>query len=90
MSIDITKACNQTSDVERGKISFKEKMSDLMAGLEFVYTFLDDLLNISISTFGDHLYCKNDSTDIKLYTNKFTKNEENKKRKTGKKHLKKN
>ena len=35
---------------------FQEKMSDLMAGLEFVRTYLDDLLIISNSTFEDHLY----------------------------------
>ena len=56
MSIAIFKVCNQTSDAERGKISFKEKLSNLMTGLEFVYTFLDDSLVISISTFEDHLY----------------------------------
>ena len=35
---------------------FQEKMSDLMAGLEFVRTYLDDLLIISNSTFEDHLH----------------------------------
>ncbi len=36
---------------------FQEKMSDLMAGLEFVLlTYLDDLLIISKSTFEDHLF----------------------------------
>ena len=35
---------------------FQEKMSDLMAGLEFVLTYLDDLLIISNSTFEDHLH----------------------------------
>ena len=35
---------------------FQEKMSDLMAGLEFVHTYLDDLLIISNSTFEDHLH----------------------------------
>ena len=34
---------------------FQEKMSDLMAGLEFVPTYLDDLLIIGNSTFEDHL-----------------------------------
>ena len=34
---------------------FQEKTSDLMAGLEFVRTYLDDLLIISNSTFEDHL-----------------------------------
>ena len=32
-----------------------KKMSDLMTGLEFVRTYLDDLLIISNSTFEDHL-----------------------------------
>ena len=35
---------------------FQEKMSDLMAGLEFVHTYLDDLLIISNSRFEDHLH----------------------------------
>ena len=35
---------------------FQEKMSDLMAGLEFVRTYLDDLLIISNFTFEDHLH----------------------------------
>ena len=35
---------------------FQEKLSNLMAGLEFVRTFLDDLLIISNLTFEDHLY----------------------------------
>ena len=34
---------------------FQEKMSILMDGLEFVRTYLDDLLVISNSTFEDHL-----------------------------------
>ena len=34
---------------------FQEKRSNLMAGLEFVNTYLDDLLIISNSTFQDHL-----------------------------------
>ena len=34
---------------------FQEKMSNLMTGLEFVHTYLDDLMIISNSTFGDHL-----------------------------------
>ena len=34
---------------------FQEKMSDLMSGLEFVRTYLDDLLIISNSSFEDHL-----------------------------------
>ena len=34
---------------------FQEKMSILMDGLEFVRTYLDDLLIISNSTFEDHL-----------------------------------
>ena len=33
----------------------QEKMSDLMEGLEFVRTYLDDLLIISNSTFKEHL-----------------------------------
>ena len=35
---------------------FQEKMPNLMAGLEFVPTHLDDLLIISDSTFEDHLH----------------------------------
>ena len=35
---------------------FQEKMSDLMEGLEFVRTYLDDLLIISNSTFEEHLH----------------------------------
>ena len=35
---------------------FQEKMSILMDGLEFVRTYLDDLLVISNSTFEDHLH----------------------------------
>ena len=34
---------------------FQEKMSDLMAPLEFVRTYLDDVLTITSSTFSDHL-----------------------------------
>ena len=34
---------------------FEEKMSDLMAPLEFVRTYLDDVLAITSSTFSDHL-----------------------------------
>ncbi len=33
----------------------REKMSDLMTGLEFLLTYLDDLLIISNSTFEDNL-----------------------------------
>ena len=34
---------------------FQEKMSDLMAPLEFVRTYLDYVLTITSSTFSDHL-----------------------------------
>ena len=34
---------------------FQEKMSELMQGLEFVRTNIDDLLCITTSTFQDHL-----------------------------------
>ena len=34
---------------------FQEKMSKLMEGLEFVRTYLDDLLIISNGSFDDHL-----------------------------------
>jgi hypothetical protein len=34
---------------------FQEKMSDLMQHLNFVRTYLDDLLVVSCSTFEDHL-----------------------------------
>ena len=34
---------------------FQEKMSDLMAGLEFVRTYIDDLLVITKGDFSDHL-----------------------------------
>jgi len=34
---------------------FQAKMSSLMAGLEFVRTYLDDVLIVSSSTFNDHL-----------------------------------
>ena len=34
---------------------FQEKMSDLMAGLEFVRAYLDDLLVVSKGSFEDHL-----------------------------------
>ena len=34
---------------------FQEKMSDLMRALEFVRTYLDDLLVITKGTFDDHL-----------------------------------
>ena len=34
---------------------FQEKMSELMQGLEFVRTYIDDLLCITTSTFQDHL-----------------------------------
>ena len=34
---------------------FQKKMSDLMAPLEFVRTYLDDVLPITSSTFSDHL-----------------------------------
>ena len=34
---------------------FQEKMSDLMSGLEFVRTYIDDLLCITNSTYEDHL-----------------------------------
>ena len=38
-----------------GRQAFQEKMSVLMADLEFVRTYLDDVLCISKSTFDDHL-----------------------------------
>ena len=34
---------------------FQEKMSELMEGLEFVCTYLDDLQIISNGSFDDHL-----------------------------------
>ena len=34
---------------------FQEKVSTLMAGLEFVHTYLDDIFTITNSTFLDHL-----------------------------------
>jgi hypothetical protein len=34
---------------------FQEKMSDLMQHLNFVRTYLDDLIVISCGTFEDHL-----------------------------------
>ena len=34
---------------------FQDKMSDLMQSLDFIETYLDDLLIISTSTFEDHL-----------------------------------
>ena len=34
---------------------FQEKMSDLMDGLEFVRTYIDDLLVLTKGTFEDHL-----------------------------------
>ena len=34
---------------------FQEKMSDLISGLEFVRTYIDDLLSITNSTYEDHL-----------------------------------
>ena len=34
---------------------FQEKMSELMEGLEFIRTYLDDLLIISNGSFDDHL-----------------------------------
>ena len=34
---------------------FQEKMSSLMAGLEFVRAYIDDLLIISKTTWDDHL-----------------------------------
>ena len=34
---------------------FQDKMSELMVGLEFVRTYLDELLVLSNSTFEDHL-----------------------------------
>jgi hypothetical protein len=37
------------------QIFFQEKMSDLMQHLNFVRTYLDDLLVISCITFEDHL-----------------------------------
>jgi hypothetical protein len=36
---------------------FQEKMSTLMAGLEFVRTYIDDLLVTTMSTWDDHLKC---------------------------------
>ena len=36
---------------------FQEKMSTLMAGLEFVHTYIDDLLVTTMSTWEDHLQC---------------------------------
>ena len=36
---------------------FQEKMSTLMAGLEFVRTYIDDLLVMTMSTWDDHLKC---------------------------------
>ena len=34
---------------------FQEKISDLMQGLEFVRTYIDDVLYITALTFEDHL-----------------------------------
>jgi hypothetical protein len=34
---------------------FQEKMSELMEGLEFVRTYLDDVLCLTKGTFNDHL-----------------------------------
>ena len=34
---------------------FQERMSDLMTGLEFVHTYLDDLLVLMKSDWNDHL-----------------------------------
>ena len=34
---------------------FQSKMSELMAALEFIRMYLDDLLIISKASFGDHL-----------------------------------
>ena len=34
---------------------FQDKMSELMQGLDFVRTYIDDLLCITTSTFQDHL-----------------------------------
>jgi len=36
---------------------FQEKMSELMAGLEFVKVYLDDLLTLTKGDFEDHLSC---------------------------------
>ena len=36
---------------------FQEKMSTLMSDLEFVCTYIDDLLVMTISTWEDHLEC---------------------------------
>ena len=36
---------------------FQEKISTLMAGLEFVRTYIDDLLVTAMSTWEDHLTC---------------------------------
>jgi Reverse transcriptase (RNA-dependent DNA polymerase) len=38
---------------------FQEKMSTLMAGLEFVRTYINDLLVTTMSTWDDHLKCLN-------------------------------
>ena len=35
---------------------FQEKISELMEGLEFVHTYLHDLLTISNGSFDDHLH----------------------------------
>ncbi len=35
--------------------NFQEKMSDLMTNLEFVRTYLDDVLCISMESFDDHM-----------------------------------
>jgi hypothetical protein len=36
---------------------FQEKMLTLMAGLEFICTYIDDLLVMTMSTWEDHLQC---------------------------------
>jgi hypothetical protein len=47
---------------------FQEKMSDLMQHLDFVRTYLDDLLVIWCSTFEDHL--EKSECVLKIYLTK--------------------
>ena len=49
---------------------FQEKINELLNGLDYVRTFIDDLLIISNKSFGDHIN-KLDKMPSKLNQKKF-------------------
>ena len=51
-------------EIAGGPDIFQEKMSDLMRTLEYVRTYIDDLLIITIGTFDEHRTCVEEVLNI--------------------------